>query len=226
MHRASNNDDRDTLVTKIKSSLNSSLLLDLAKNPPDFLLPDYFGQYNFSLSDITTIDDRRVYEISFEQKDLIIEPLYCGKLYIDAENFALVMARFEINPLHVRKTVDELIVKRGKNLDVTPESVAYEVTYKPYNGIYYINHIRGDLNFKVKKKNRLFSSNLHVWFEMVNCKTDTQDVKRFPGSDKLPTRDIFSETNFVYDKDFWEHFNVILPENELKELIGNYNFGK
>lgn len=127
--------------------------------------------------------------------------------------------------IYVRKTADDLVLKRGKNLVVTPENVAYEVSYKPFNGIYYINHIRGDLNFKVQKKNRLFSSNLHVWFELVNCKTDTKDVRRFSGSDKLPTKDIFSETSFVYDKDFWEHFNVILPEDKLRDLVQKYDFG-
>lgn len=225
MHRVENSDNKDTLITKIKSSLNSCLLLDLVKNPPDFLLPEFYNQYNFTHSDITTLDDRRVFEISFEQKENVFDPLYRGKLFIDAENFALVLARFEINPLYVRKAADDLVLKRGKNLVVTPENVAYEVSYKSFNGIYYINHIRGDLNFKVQKKNRLFSSNLHVWFEIVNCKTDTNDVKRFSGSDKLPTRDIFSETSFIYDKDFWEHFNVILPEDKLRDLVQKYDFG-
>ena len=31
----------------------------------------------------------------------IKEPLYCGELYIDAENNALVQARLEINPAYV-----------------------------------------------------------------------------------------------------------------------------
>lgn len=224
MHRAYNNEEKDTLITKIKSSLNSCLLLDVVKNPPDFLISDYYGQYKFSHSDITTIDNRRVYVISFEQNEFVFDPLYKGKLYIDAENYALVMARFEINPLYVRKTADDLVLKRGKNLEVTPENVAYEVSYKPFNGTYYINHIRGDLNFKIRKKNKLFSSNLHVWFEMVNCKIDTLDVRRFLISDKLPTRDVFSETSFVYDKDFWEHFNVILPEDKLRDLVQKYDF--
>lgn len=30
---------------------------------------------------------------------------------------------------------------------------------------------------------------------------------------------VFSDINFVYDNDFWENFNVILPEEELHEAI-------
>lgn len=226
MRRMTDTDEKDTLVAKIKSSVNSCLLLDLVKTPPDFLLPQTHEQYNYSHTDITTIEDRRVYVISFVQNEMITEPLYSGELYIDAENYSLLKASFEINPDYVRKTSDDFIIKKSKNFEITPEKVVYEVSYKPLNGIYYINHIRGDLNFKVRKKRRLFSSDLHVWFEMVICKTDTADVRRFSSDERISTRDIFSETTFTYDKDFWGNFNVILPEDKLKELIEKYEFNQ
>ena len=47
---------------------------------------------------MTVIDNRLVNVISFRQNKGIKEPLYCGELYIDAENNALVQARLEINP--------------------------------------------------------------------------------------------------------------------------------
>jgi len=226
MRRIINEDAKDTLVTRIKSSVNSCLLLDLVKNPPDFLLPEYISQYDYSLTDITTIDNRRVYVFSFEQQEHITDPLYKGELYIDAENFALIQARFEINPAYVSRTADMLIIKKSHNLDITPQKVEYLVSYKPMNGTYYINHIRGDLNFKVKKKRRLFSSNLHIWFEIVNCKIDTTDVVKFHNNERISTRDIFSETNFTYDENFWGNFNIILPEDKLQEIIQKYNFNQ
>ena len=39
--------------------------------------------------------------------------------------------------------------------------------------------------------------------------------------ERLPTRNVFSETKHEYDADFWEHFNVILPEDELRQPIMN-----
>ena len=226
MRRVTNEDAKDTLVTRIKSSVNSCLLLDLAKNAPDFLLPESFSQYSYNHSDITTIDNRRVYVFSFEQNESISDPLYKGDIYIDAENFALLQASFELNPKFIEKTTDMLIIKKSRNLVITPQRVSYLVSYKPMNGKYYINHIRGDLNFKVRKVRRLFSSNLHVWFEMANCKTDTTDVVKFHNSERISTRDIFSETNFTYDENFWGNFNVILPEEKLQEIIRKYNFNQ
>ena len=54
---------------------------------------------------------------------------------------------------------------------------------------------------------------------MVTCKIDTADVTRFTRNEVLPTRTVFAETNFTYDEDFWEGFNVILPEEKLNEAI-------
>ena len=66
---------------------------------PDFLLPDGKGNvYFYASCDMTVIDNRLVNVISFRQNKGIKEPLYCGELYIDAENNALVQARLEINP--------------------------------------------------------------------------------------------------------------------------------
>ena len=97
----------------------------------------------------------------------------------------------------------------------------YTVTYKPYNGQYYINHVRGDLFFRIKKRKQLFGTfPLHTWFEMVTCKIDTNQVSRFTRSEALPTRTIFAETRFAYDEKFWGNFNVIPPEEKLNEAIG------
>ena len=64
------------------------------------------------------------------------------------------------------------------------------------------------------------SSPLHVWFEMVTCKTDTFNVSRFGRKETLSTRTVFSETKFNYDEGFWGNFNVIPPEEKLNEAIG------
>ena len=66
----------------------------------------------------------------------------------------------------------------------------------------------------------LFSSqDLHIWFEMITCKVDTEQVTAFPRTGRLSTRTIFSDTNFKYDENFWKEFNVIPLEAEINKLI-------
>lgn len=221
MRSISNPLEKDTFVTKMKSGIDACLQLDLIKNLPDFLDPESKDAvYVYTSSDITVINNRVANVLGFEQRKGINEPYFCGKLYIDAENSALLQAQFEVNPKHVSKTANVFIEKKARNMSVTPQQVIYTVSYKPWKDAYYINHVRGDLSFKVKKKNRLFGSfNLHTWFEMVTCQIDTEQVTRFTRKEKLPTHTVFADTPFKYDERFWEGFNVIPPEEALTEAI-------
>lgn len=220
MRRISNEKEKDTLVTRMKAGINASLMMDIMKNPPEFILSDYENIYVYASTDIVTIDDRLANVVSFEQAKSMQEPLYRGELYIDSENSALLRARFEINPQYVNKAADMFIERKSRHIHITPQKVEYTISYKPWNGTYYINHIRGDLYFKVKKKKQLFGNmNLHAWFEMVTCKVDTLQINRFTRYERLSTRTIFSDTHFIYDESFWGDFNIIPPEERLNEAI-------
>ena len=59
---------------------------------------------------------------------------------------------------------------------------------------------------------------------MVNCKTDTENVETFQSDERLSARDIFADIKYTYDPEFWEHFNIIMPEKKIEEIIGEYNF--
>lgn len=223
MRRIKSKLDSDTIFTRIKSGINSCLMLDIVKELPDFLDPEGRGQsFVYTHTDITTIDGRRVNVISFEQKDYIKESLYKGQLFIDTYNQALIEARFELHPRYIEKATEQFIERINKDLKMTLERASYTVSYKrSEDGYDYINHIRGDLEFKVRKKRRLFSAPLHLWFEMVNCKMEKENVVGFPRNERISPLKIFSETKYEYDKNFWGNFNVIVPEDKLKELIIN-----
>ncbi|MDH6358559.1 STN and carboxypeptidase regulatory-like domain-containing protein [Parabacteroides sp. PF5-9] len=220
MRHIINEQARDTLVAKFKSGINATLMLDLIKHQPDFLILDKYNPYNYLQADMSVIDNRQVYVLSFEQRQTITTPLYRGELFIDVENEALVGATFEINPKYVEKTADMLIIRKSKDLNIIPQKITYTVSYKHWNDTYYINHIRGDLEFRVRKKKQLFSSsNVHFWFEMATVKTETENVTRFTRNETLSTRTIFADTDSPYDAGFWENFNFIVPEKKLSEEI-------
>jgi hypothetical protein len=217
--RIVNHLENDTIFPKMKSGINSCLILDVMKELPDFMDPaddSYFAFYK----DMTSIDNRSVYIITFVQNQYIKEPLYTGDLYIEADSKALAEARFEVNPRLIDKATNLFIDRKTAGLKLSLLEAKYIVSYKPDDdGRYHINHVRGDITFKVKKKGRLFSSTLHFWFEMVTCKTDTENVKPFPRNERLSPTKIFAEAKHGYDKNFWAHFNIILPEDKLKEMI-------
>lgn len=219
MRQITNPREQNTVITKFKAGINTCLLLDMVKNLPDFLQQSDRVLYDYAHTDIRVMDDRLAHVISFEQKKGITSPLYQGEIYIDTENSALLGGSFQIHPDFVKNAAALIVDKKSWNLNITPEQIIYMVSYKENNGVYYLNHIRGNLQLQIQKPNKLFSTTANTWFEMVVCKTETQEVQPFTRAERLPTRSIFSETRFEYDPGFWENFNIILPEESLSEKI-------
>ena len=179
------------------------------------------NDYNYFSTGVTTIDNQTANTIYFEQKHNITDPLSCGELYVDADNYALLGAKFEINPRYVESATDIFVQRKSKYISITPQKISYNVSYKQIGDRYYVNYVRGDLNFKVKKKHKLFgTSHIHIWFEMATCNIDTVNVAKYNKDELISKTNIFNDTNYVYDADFWENMNVIPMENNISESIG------
>lgn len=221
MSKIDNREKTDSLIAKFRSGVEACLQLDIIKNIPDFLLLDSSGElYTYTSGDIVSVDNRTANVVCFEQKPGVKEPLYRGELYIDSENSALLQAKFEIHPKFVKEATRFFVLRQAQKIKLTTQKIIYTVSYKPWNGTYYIHHIRGDIYFKMKRKRMLFgNSNLHTWFEMVTCRIDDKNVVRFPRAERLPTHTVLAETDFKYDEGFWGDFNVIPLEEELSKII-------
>ena len=126
MRRIISQQEKDTIIARMKSGINASLSLDLIKELPDFLLIDEkIESYMYASSDIAVIDDRLAHVIYFEQKGNINSALYRGELYIDTENNALLRAHFEINPKYIKGYRDAGGEKESQPKDHSPKSDLY-----------------------------------------------------------------------------------------------------
>lgn len=215
----SNIDQSDTLILKIRAGVKSSLFLDIVKNIPNFLDPEFLEDYDFKHSTLVSRDGKRAYAISFEQKAYITNPLYTGLLYIDMESHAFLGADFEVHPKYISKADNQFRATRNKDYRANVEKAAYSVSYKYYNGRYYLNHVRADLDFRYRRRYRLFSNNYQVFVELVTSKIGNDNVARFERSDVLHTGRVFSDGNHAYDPDFWRGYSIITPEQHITEGI-------
>ena len=220
MRTITNQLNTDTVAMKMKAGVDACLQLDIIKNLPDFLILNEENMFNYTKIAMAVTSERLAHVVTFEQKPGIKGPLYKGELYIDEENYALLHARFQIHPDFITQAQSMFVVKRSKNVEITPLEACYTVNYQRWNGKYYMNHTRGDLTFKIKKKKFLAgTSTVHTWFEMATCHIDTLNVKRFPIRESQPTHNILSETNYTYDASFWGDFNIILPEEKMSDAL-------
>ncbi len=220
-----NSNPRDTVYLKLKAGVLTALLLDVVKNVPGFLDLTPPSPYTYSYSNLVSYHARDAYAITFVQREDVKDALYTGTLYIDKENYAILGADFEINPDFIDKAADDLVLKKSRKLIVRLEKINYSITYTPFNGRYYLNHARCDIQLKTRLRRHFSSDNFNTFLELATCNIDTVNVSKFPRQEVLKPNIVFSDANYINDETFWGDYNVIAPEAKLSEalskIIGN-----
>ncbi|HCC71075.1 MAG TPA: hypothetical protein DEQ09_07995 [Bacteroidales bacterium] len=218
--KINNLDQSDTLTFKLRSGLDGCLFLDGVKNTFDFLKAESFEDYNYRMTDIINIGDEAAFVIEFEQKEALKDiALPEGSIYINTSNYGIHGVEFEINKDYIDKLDRSFIQQRAKGYSVKVRSAKYRINYRYINNRYYLSHVRGDLEFYARKKNRLFGSTYNIFFEMVITGIDTVNVRRFAREERAPLHSIFSETIKSYDSEFWGTDNFVRPEESIKEAL-------
>lgn len=210
---------KDTLAVRLKAGLGATLTLDVMRNLFDFLDPASFDSYEYHLTDIVTIDDQSAFVVSFRQREDITEPLMQGDIYINVDNYAVVLAEFEINPLYVDQTATSYISRLPRAYSMRPEYVRYRARYRDVGGRYFLSHVRGDLGFMARGRKRLFNSRFNIFFELAVTDHRTTDVSRFDHDELTPAYSVFSNTITGYDAGFWKGFDFLKPEEDLVEAL-------
>ncbi|HHV00417.1 MAG: carboxypeptidase-like regulatory domain-containing protein [Bacteroidales bacterium] len=221
---------KDTLAVRLKAGLSATLSLDGMRHLFDFFDPQSFDSYKYHLTDMVTIDGQTAFVISFKQRDWITEPLMQGDLYINVDDYSLMLAEFEVNPRYVDQTGGSLISRLPRHYSMKPEYVRYRTRYRNVDGRYYLSHVRGDLGFTARGNKKLFSSRFNVFFELAITEHHTENVTRFDHEELAPAYSVFSLTINGYDPEFWKGFDFLKPEDDLvaaleklKVRLGEFN---
>jgi len=221
--KSQNLDSRDSLLIKLKAGLNTTLMLDIIKNPADFLQEEYFEYYDYQLADIISDNNRETYVINFSQKETINEPLYFGKIYIDVSNLAIKNLEFSLAKNGIEKTGDRFVIKKPRWLIVKPVEANYRVSYREFGHKYYLNLIRCETGFRIRQRKQIFGSLYDSKIEMVVTDIDTSDIKRFRYREVTKPETIFTDLLNEKPDVFWENYNYIKPDEPLEEAMDKLN---
>ena len=211
----------DTLVLKLMGGPYNTLIMDIMKLPYMIISYDNLNKYNFELSNITKIDNRLIYVISFKQKEGVTEPLFYGLLYIESESMAIIRATFQMNTKFKEEVNDLFIRKKPKGADVNVTNASYMVNYRESNGKWYYSYSRGELDFKINWKKKLFNSTYIARFEQAITDWEKAEQKSpFRPKERLKMNVILPDENMGFgDKNFWGAYNVIEPEKPIENAI-------
>jgi hypothetical protein len=211
----------DTMVFKLMGGPYNCLVLDIMKNNNLMISYESMDEYDFSFDNITRINDRLLYIISFKQKKIIDEPLPYGKLYIDSESLAITKAIFNINTEN-KEEVSKLFIKKkpaGANVYIT--NASYMVNYREIDGKWYYGHSRGEMTVRVDWDKKFFNTTYTSQFEMAITDWHKAETKSpIKPKEKMKKNIIMRDREMGFaDKNFWGAYNVIEPEKPIENAI-------
>ncbi len=210
----------DTVTFKLMGGPYSTLMLDIMKEPYSIFNVRDIEYYDFTLDNITKVDDKFIYVVDFKQKPDVSEPLYYGKLYIDVESKAVTSANYSIN-LEDKRAATELFIKRKPaGAEVYPTEASYLVNYKQQDGKWMYSYSRGHITFKIKWDKKLFNTIYTSTIEM--AMTDWQKInnKPFKSNERIkPNIILQDDVSGFSDPKFWGDYNVIEPESSIESVI-------
>jgi len=211
----------DTVVFKLMGGPYNTLFTDIMKDPERVFTDKVFENYIFSYDRSTMIDNRMVYVLDFKQRPSYSDPLFYGKLYIDAQTLALVSAVYEMN-LENEEVASELFIrKKPTYANVKVTKALYRVNYNIRGEKWYLGYNRIELNVQVNWKRKLFNTTYESVMEMaVTDWKPATDERWARVNDRLkPLVVVADAVKGFTDPDFWGPYNVIEPEKPIGTAI-------
>ena len=211
----------DTLVFKLMGGPFNNIYLDVMRYPDYIFSENIFENYEFKFLKTDQINDRVVYVIDFRQLRHIAEPLFYGNLYVDAENFALAKAEFDMDLTNNDEATRIFVRKKPFNAKINTTRAHYVIDYRLVDDTWYYSYGRIDLGLKINWQKRLFHTFYNSVIEMAATDwSDDMDRKTFRTKDRIsPTVVIQDEASGFSDPEFWGEYNIIEPDKSIENAI-------
>lgn len=193
--------------------------LDIVKNLETFLDPEYEYLYEYRFEQPEMINGRVTWIIHFDRLTETDFPCFNGRIWIDADSYALVGAEYSYDKKSLKITGQSFIQREPFGFDTRPENVEYAVQYRLLNGKWQFYSGHSDVLFRIKQKRKFKTEYRNVTDVLVTQQYPFPKKARFGPEGIFHEKDIFSEKIGIYDKAFWGNYNVIRPDEELKKAV-------
>ncbi|MGB3144429.1 MAG: carboxypeptidase-like regulatory domain-containing protein [Maribacter sp.] len=221
VRKSTDYDKLDTVALKLQGGPFNTLFVDMVKYPNYIFTPETLEYYDFSFDSSTRINDQLIYIVNFNQKSEILDPLYQGKLYIDAERKILTSAIYSLNITDERLASQMFVRRKPRNAEVWPTEVSYRVDYREKDGKWYYGYSNVLLEFKIDWDKKLFNSVYSMNCEMAITDWEPNiDNLQPKGKNRMRSSIILSDEALGFaDPDFWGEYNIIEPEKSIESAI-------
>ena len=115
----------------------------------------------------------------------------------------------------------KLIKKKPKGVRARPTFVEYKVNYQNFNGKWHLAAVQASIKIRIKSKRDRLNSEFHSVSDLLVTDIQNTTLKRFHRTEALKRGDVFVEMIDHYDEQFWENYNTIKPDEDLRKAFKN-----
>jgi hypothetical protein len=193
--------------------------LDVIKTMESFIDKRYQHQYNYKISRVVWYNEHPVYVLEFEPISGADFHGFVGELFVHRETFAIVHGRFGFNRTGLRKATPILVKRTPPGVNARPSFVEYQVSYQRYQGKWQLATAQASIKFKIRSRREKINSEFHSVSDLLITDIQPTEIKRFDRNETFSQRDIFVEMIGSYDPGFWENYNIIKPDEDLRNAV-------
>lgn len=193
--------------------------LDVVKTMESFIDPKYEELYNYQISKVIWYNNQPVYVIRFHPVSTNFFPTFEGEIYVHRETFALVHANYRIDKSGLKKAEEFMIKKKPRKVKARPSDVQYLVSFQQYQGKWQLLSAQSSVKIKVRSKRDKLNSEFHSVSDLLITNIEQTELKRFTKDEKFTQYDIFVEKLGSFDEKYWENYNIIKPNEDLRKAF-------
>jgi hypothetical protein len=112
-----------------------------------------------------------------------------------------------------------MIRKKPRGIKAHPTFVLYNVNYQQFQGKWHLATAHASVKIKIRSKRDKLNSEFHSISDLLITNIQPTELKRFTKTESFTQRDIFVEMINNYDEQFWENYNIIKPDEDLRNAF-------
>jgi hypothetical protein len=224
--KSSNVQPFDDIKFKLKGGPYYITKLDVVKNSETFINPGFINLFQYGFERKTLIAGRETAVISFSPVYNLRDLLYEGLLYFDLETGALSRVEFNYTRQGLKEARRMMIEKEPRDCKAVLTDLSYMVEYKFTDGKWHLLSAHSSMQIKILNKEKKLRTNFRSLAEILITDIENGDLQHFSQRDIFRPNEFFTEKITDYDKEFWENYNVIEPEDAMENAIKNFDNNK
>lgn len=193
--------------------------LDAVKTLENFIDEKFEELYKYNISKVIWYKKYPVYVVSFQPISDLFFPGFIGEIYVHRETFAIVHANFRLNKNGLKQAENTMIKKKPRGVRAKPSFVQYQVNYQQYQGKWHLATAQASVKFTIRSKREKLNSEFHSISDILITDIQNTELKRFAKNESFTKQDVFVEMINDYDEYFWDNYNIIKPDEDLRNAF-------